>query len=225
MKLIGTQQTAFTQTPLLYLHHLVKQSTENALFLTHYSAAPEILIQNPRCPLHHSKMMPFLDIGLKTQAMKPLQSQLTVCEAQLQVLPQLYGTGPAPRGAPLRRRLRPRGNRCGARGLLTSVSMGSTSIPFHSSSRWAIGMLPGDASQEERGNEIQLRKRWPPKTEGGAKAPERDPARDPPPARQDGSAPPARSCERDDAAPLRSPPEPLPHRGQSCGRGCATPLL
>lgn len=25
---------------------------------------------------------------------------------------------------------------------LTSVSMGSTSIPFHSSSKWAIGMLP-----------------------------------------------------------------------------------
>lgn len=58
-------------------------------------------------------------------------------------------SAPAPHGAPLRAW----GNRCGARGLLTSVSIGSTSIPFHSSSRWAIGMLPGDASQEERRNE------------------------------------------------------------------------
>lgn len=31
--------------------------------------------------------------------------------------------------------------------LLTSVSMGSTSMPFHSSSKWAIGML-GDACRE-----------------------------------------------------------------------------
>lgn len=65
-------------------------------------------------------------------------------------------------------------------------------------------MLPGDASQEERRNETQLRKRRPRRADGGAEAPERDPARDPPPARQDGSAPPSPELRggRRRAAPL-----------------------
>lgn len=131
-------------------------------------------------------------------------------------------SAPAPHAAPLRAW----GNRCGARGLLTSVSIGSTSIPFHSSSRWAIGMLPGDASQEERRNETQLRKRRPRRAEGGAEAPERDPARDPPPARQDGSAPPSPELRggRRRAAPLRSPPAPRPKLRPRlrCGAAIAT---
>ncbi|XP_021247986.1 basic proline-rich protein-like [Numida meleagris] len=100
--------------------------------------------------------------------------------------------------------------------------MGSTSIPFHSSSRWAIGMLPGDASQEGRRNEIQFRTLRSPRAAGGEEAPERDPARDPPPpARQDGSAPPSPELRE---GPLRSAPAPRPKLRPRlrCGAAIAT---
>lgn len=49
---------------------------------------------------------------------------------------------------------------------LTSVSMGSTSIPFHSSSKWAIGML-GDAGRKPRSSRWETRR--PPRKAGGGR--------------------------------------------------------
>lgn len=49
---------------------------------------------------------------------------------------------------------------------LTSVSMGSTSIPFHSSSKWAIGMLGDDGRKP---GSSRWKTQWPPRKAGGGR--------------------------------------------------------